>query len=94
MASPRKTLGVPETATVAECAEAYRRLAKEHHPDRGGDPARFQEIAEAWKAIRAGAPRSLVRTTVDRDMMAAFLRQHQGACPDWFADALKKGRGK
>ena len=30
---------------------AYRRLALEHHPDKGGDPARFQLIVTAYEAL-------------------------------------------
>lgn len=28
---------------------AYRRLASENHPDRGGDPDRMAEINRAWQ---------------------------------------------
>ena len=30
---------------------AYRRLALEHHPDKGGDPVRFQLIVTAYEAL-------------------------------------------
>jgi curved DNA-binding protein len=46
-----KTLGVPRTATPAEIKKAYRKLARESHPDKHpGDKAaerRFKEINEA-----------------------------------------------
>lgn len=31
---------------------AYRRLAMQHHPDRGGDPARMVEVNAAWDEFR------------------------------------------
>ena len=46
-----ETLGVPRTASQAEIKKAFRRLAREHHPDaRPGDSAaerRFKQINEA-----------------------------------------------
>ena len=37
MNDPYSTLGVSKTATDAEIKAAYRRLAKQWHPDAGGD---------------------------------------------------------
>jgi DnaJ-class molecular chaperone len=45
------TLGVSETATQDEIKKAYRRLAMQHHPDKGGDTNKFQEIQTAYDAI-------------------------------------------
>jgi molecular chaperone DnaJ len=42
-----KILGVSETATQDEIKKAYRTLAKEHHPDAGGDDDKFKKINEA-----------------------------------------------
>lgn len=33
----------------------YRRLASEHHPDRGGDPERMAEVNDAWARAQEGA---------------------------------------
>jgi curved DNA-binding protein len=41
-------LGVSQTAPDDEIKRAYRNLAMKHHPDRGGDQAKFQEIQEAY----------------------------------------------
>jgi DnaJ-class molecular chaperone len=45
------TLGVPETASQDEIKRAYRKLAMQHHPDKGGDTNRFQEIQSAYDII-------------------------------------------
>jgi curved DNA-binding protein CbpA len=37
-------LNVPNTATTEEIKKAYKKLALVHHPDRGGDEAKFKEI--------------------------------------------------
>lgn len=44
-------LGVARTATADEIKRAYRRLASQHHPDKGGDTKRFQEIQTAYDVL-------------------------------------------
>lgn len=44
-------LGVPRTAAQDEIKRAYRKLASQHHPDKGGDTAKFQEIEEAYRVL-------------------------------------------
>jgi curved DNA-binding protein len=45
------TLGVERTATAEEIKRAYRKLASQHHPDKGGDKHRFQEVEEAYRTL-------------------------------------------
>jgi hypothetical protein len=47
---PFATLGLGRDATGDDVRAARRRLAKAHHPDQGGDPARMQTINEAADA--------------------------------------------
>lgn len=51
MANAYETLGVPKGASDEEIKKAYRRLASAHHPDKGGDTARFQEIQSAYETL-------------------------------------------
>lgn len=44
-------LGVGKSATQDEIKRAYRKLAMKHHPDKGGDPAQFQKIQEAYDTL-------------------------------------------
>jgi curved DNA-binding protein CbpA len=55
---PYRTLGIPRGASIEEVRRAYRTLAKEFHPDTGGEgaTARFLAVQAAYEAlIRAAA---------------------------------------
>ena len=45
MIDPYSTLGVGKNATDAEIKSAYRRLAKQWHPDAGGDETKFANVS-------------------------------------------------
>ena len=45
------TLGVARTATADEIKRAFRKLASQHHPDKGGDTKKFQEIQAAYETL-------------------------------------------
>jgi len=44
-------LGVDKNASNAEIKQAFRKLAIENHPDKGGKKERFQEIQEAYDIL-------------------------------------------
>lgn len=45
----RDVLGVKDSHDLGEVRTAYRRLAGENHPDRGGNEARMADINRAWE---------------------------------------------
>src|SRR5918997_6768675 len=57
------TLGVPRTASKADIKKAFRKLAREHHPDvnKGNAEAerRFKEISEANEVLSDPEKRKL-----------------------------------
>jgi len=82
-------LGVPQDATEADIRAAFRRLARERHPDRFSGPARrqaeaeFQAITEAFNVLadrkaREKYDQSLARPVMDsrsspKDLAKALL---------------------
>jgi hypothetical protein len=74
---PYQTLGVEKTATREEIARAYRRLAKQHHPDAGAQPSpKMSRINEAWYVLS------------DRTRRAGWDVAHSVAVPPhWSAPA-------
>lgn len=52
--NPYDELGIPRGARLEEARAALRRLSFEHHPDRGGNPARFKRLHEAYRLIEQG----------------------------------------
>jgi molecular chaperone DnaJ len=55
MASKRdyyEVLGASKSASADELKKAFRRAAIEHHPDRGGDEAKFKEVNEAYEVLK------------------------------------------
>lgn len=45
-------LGVSKQASADEVKKAFRKAAIEHHPDRGGDEAKFKELNEAYEVLK------------------------------------------
>jgi molecular chaperone DnaJ len=53
-----KSLGIEKNATAEDVKNAFRRLAMEHHPDRGGDAEKFKEVSEAYQVLSDEKKRS------------------------------------
>ena len=47
-----EVLGVGKGASADEIKKAFRRAAVEHHPDKGGDEAKFKELNEAYEVLK------------------------------------------
>ncbi len=80
MTDPWKLLGLDPSATEADVGETRRRLARESHPDLGGDVAAMQAINAAADQViallRAGtAPTSALRTDTQPQRRGS---RHQG----------------
>jgi curved DNA-binding protein len=63
------TLGVNEKASADEIKIAFRKLAKEHHPDRGGNAETFQKINEAYETLSDNDKRAYYDHTLKNPQM-------------------------
>lgn len=59
-----EVLGVSARASTDEVRAAYRRAARDHHPDAGGDGRRMSELNAAWHVL--GDPAR--RVAYDREL--------------------------
>jgi curved DNA-binding protein len=74
------TLGVQKNASQEEIKKAYRRLAAQHHPDRGGSKEKFQEIQSAYDTLSNPEKRA------EYDNPQPQFQFHQGNVPPGFED--------
>tara|TARA_Y100001937_G_scaffold9627_1_gene11865 strand:- start:1682 stop:2497 length:816 start_codon:yes stop_codon:yes gene_type:complete len=74
MSNPFQTLGVQENASDVDIKKAYKKLAMQHHPDRGGDNKKFQEISEAYDTIKTAEKRQQYQQA---KQFGGFTRQSQ-----------------
>ncbi len=81
------TLKIPKTASSDEIKKAYRKLAKEHHPDTGGDEDTFKKISEAYNILSDPAKRDLVDMGIDpNEAPGAAPRRRSYTTADIFRD--------
>jgi uncharacterized membrane protein YsdA (DUF1294 family) len=74
-------LGVPRNATPEQIKEAYRRLAKEYHPDRNPSPEaeeRFKLINEAYQVLSDPAKRAEYDALYDAKTSRASAHEATG----------------
>lgn len=60
-------LGISKDASKVEITQAYRKLAKEHHPDKGGSDEMMKKLSQAYNILRDEVKRSDYNTNFDMD---------------------------
>jgi molecular chaperone DnaJ len=56
-----EVLGLKKGASASEIKKAFRTLAKELHPDKGGDENAFKEVNEAYEVLSDTNPAKLAK---------------------------------
>lgn len=79
-----EVLGVENTATQAEIKKAYWALAKEHHPDIGGDPKIMAEISHAYDILSNDKKKDRYDTTGNTALEVAFMPKFIALASDLF----------
>jgi DnaJ-class molecular chaperone len=87
MTDPYKTLGITKTASADEVKKAYRKLAKQHHPDlnpgNAESASKFKDISGAYDLLsdaekRARFDRGEIDASGQERADASFYRSHAG----------------
>ena len=92
MADHYQTLGINRDASPDEIKRAYRKLAAQHHPDRGGDTAKFQEIQAAYDTLSDPAKKEQYDNPAPQFSDGGF--QQYGGFPPGFEDIFANAFGQ
>lgn len=52
VAKAKQTLELDSHATLAQAKQQYRNLANIHHPDKGGDAQKFNQVQQAYQILK------------------------------------------
>lgn len=81
---PYQTLGVPIGCTRDELKNAFRAKARLAHPDRGGDPAAFIRLREAFEQISNELKRKPVDPIAEKpEQPTRYERRPKPPDPNW-----------
>lgn len=87
-----KILEVNENASLDEIKKSYRKLAGKHHPDKGGDTKRFQEISQAYDTLSDPDKKAMYDAEKNGQGFNPFTAQGGGG-QGWFDVGSMFGQG-
>jgi len=83
------TLGAGEREAREEIERRYKRLARRHHPDRGGDEEEMKAVNEAWRVLGNEESRRDYDARRSRATRGPYQRRHAPvSSPSAHADPL------
>ncbi len=81
-----QTLGVHKGANPEEIKYAFRKMAAQHHPDRGGDTSVFQEVQAAYAILSDPEKKAQYDNPQPQGFPQGF--HFNGGVPNGFEDAM------
>ncbi len=81
-------LGADEEESRPEIERRYKRLARAHHPDRGGDEEEMKSLNEAWGVLGDEAARRVYDEKRVQARRSPYQAMHPVSSPPAQADAL------
>eukprot|EP00915_Cephaloidophora_sp_WS-2016_P004697 GHVH01006267.1.p1 GENE.GHVH01006267.1~~GHVH01006267.1.p1 ORF type:complete len:432 (+),score=61.88 GHVH01006267.1:140-1435(+) len=90
-------LGVDKSASDTELKKAYRKLAMTHHPDKGGDTEKFQEISHAFEVLSDPDRRRIYDESGEEGLEAGGMGGHSDGMDIFdmfFGGGGRGGRGQ
>jgi len=98
MNDPYQTMGISRDASKRQIKSFYRRLAKELHPDKGGDSERMQELSRAYSILSDPLRRKLyddgagdMAENYDKALEQVFTKVIEVALRKYGPQSLKSG---
>ena len=85
VSSPFISLGLNDGATEQEVRAAYRRMAQQLHPDKGGSVEEFQQLKDVYqKALRLALKSKVCQTCDGAGKICIYHGFHstKSRCPD------------
>ncbi|MBV9924915.1 MAG: DnaJ domain-containing protein [Acidobacteria bacterium] len=83
-----ETLGAGRGEARAEIERRYKRLARQHHPDRGGDEEEMKAVNEAWRVLGDAEARREYDARHPRYEHAPYVTHRPVSSPGAQADPL------
>jgi len=85
MSSLYDRLGVGKSASGDEIKKAYRDMARQHHPDKGGDTETFKGVQEAYEVLSDPSRKQMYDMTGSTSEQPQQQQQQRGPFPDIFS---------